>query len=316
MNPLISVIVPAYNIEKYIQKCAESILKQTYKNIELIIVNDGSTDNTGAVCDEIAKNDSRVVVVHKPNGGVSSARNTALDVAKGDYISIIDGDDWVEPTLFEDAINAMQENNADAFMFEYYIDYEDHKDAHSVDSSLYGVIDREKAIEYSIDVQNRFAWSKIYSAKLTEGIRFDTDIILGEDTLYICSVLANADKVVYSSNNYYHYIVREGSAVNSAFNRKKLSGVKAYQGVVDLANDLGYERVSLISRKSLANLAVQLAKRILATGGYAEKNKDLKYLKSVITEQKKKLSKTNLLDNKSKIKFMIASISMKLLKFI
>lgn len=316
MNPLISVIVPAYNIAPYVERCVNSILNQTYKNVEVMLIDDGSTDDTPAIADKLAEQDNRVRVFHIENEGVSNARNTALNNLTGEYISIIDGDDWVEPTLFEDAINAMQENNADAFMFEYYIDYEDHKDAHSVDSSFYGVIDREKAIEYSIDVQNRFAWSKIYSAKLTENIRFDTDIILGEDTLYICSVLANADKVVYSGNNYYHYIVREGSAVNSAFNRKKLSGINAYQGVVDLANDLGYERVSLISRKSLANLAVQLAKRILATEGYSEKNKDLKYLKSVITEQKKKLSKTNLLDKKSKIKFMIASVSMKLLKYI
>lgn len=316
MNPLISVIVPAYNIAPYVERCVNSILNQTYKNVEVMLIDDGSTDDTPVIADKLAEQDNRVRVFHIENKGVSNARNTALNNLTGEYISIIDGDDWVEPTLFEDAINAMQENNADAFMFDYYIDYEDHKDAHSVDSSLYGVIDREKAIEYSIDVQNRFAWSKIYSVKLTEGIRFDTDIILGEDTLYICSVLANADRVVYSGNNYYHYIVREGSAVNSAFNRKKLSGIDAYQGVVDLSENLGYERVALISKKSLANLAVQLAKRILATGGYAEKNKDLKYLKSVITEQKKKLSKTNLLDKKSKIKFMIASISMKLLKFI
>lgn len=316
MNPLISVIVPAYNIAPYIERCINSILSQTYKNIEIMLIDDGSTDDTPAIVDKIAEKDSRVRVFHIENEGVSNARNTALDNLTGDYISIIDGDDWVEPTLFEDAINAMQENNADAFMFEYFVDYYDHRVEHNVDTSFYGIIDREKAIEYSIDVQNRFAWSKIYSSKLTDKIRFNRDIILGEDTLYICSVLANADKVVYSSNNYYHYIVREGSAVNSAFNRKKLSGVKAYQGVVDLANDLGYERVSLISRKSLANLAVQLAKRILATGDYAEKNKDLKYLKSVITEQKKKLSKTNLLDKKSKIKFMIASVSMNLLKYI
>lgn len=316
MNPLISVIVPAYNIAPYIERCVNSILNQTYKNIEVMLIDDGSTDDTPAISDRLAEQDCRVRVFHIENQGVSNARNTALNNLTGEYISIIDGDDWVEPTLFEDAVIAMQENNADAFMFDYFIDYEDYKKTHCVDSSLYGVINREKAIEYSIDVQNRFAWSKIYATKLTEKIRFDTDIILGEDTLYICSVLANADKVVYSPDNYYHYIVREGSAVNSAFNRKKLSGIKAYQGVVDLASDLGYERVTLISRKSLANLAVQLAKRLLVADDYKEKKQDLKKLKSVIIEQKKLLSKTNLLDKKSRIKFMIASISMNLLKFI
>ena len=118
MNPLISVIVPAYNIAPYVERCVNSILNQTYKNVEVMLIDDGSTDDTPAIADRLAEQDNRVRVFHIENKGVSNARNTALNNLTGEYISIIDGDDWVEPTLFEDAINAMQENNADAFDFE------------------------------------------------------------------------------------------------------------------------------------------------------------------------------------------------------
>lgn len=316
MNPLVSVIVPAYNIAPFVERCVNSILNQTYANLEVLLIDDGSTDDTPIIADELAKKDDRVKVFHIENGGVSNARNLALKNAKGDYISIIDGDDWVESTLFADAISEIEKNDADAFMFEYFVDYDDHTVTHSVDSSLYGVIDTEKAIEYSIDVQNRFAWSKIFKKELSRDIWFDTDIILGEDTLYICSVLAGAKKVVYSNNNYYHYIIREGSAVNSAFNRKKLSGITAYQGVVDLCEKLGYNNVAMISRKSLAILAISILKKILVTPSYKEKKEDIKSVKKVIIDCKKSLGNHKCLDKKTRIKLMLASININLLKYI
>lgn len=312
---MISVIVPVYNVALYVERCVSSILNQTYSDLEILLIDDGSTDDTPSIVDKLAENDCRVKVFHIENNGVSNARNIALKYAKGDYISIIDGDDWIEPTLFEDAMKAINENNADTFMFEYYVDYETNKKPHCVDENKYGIIDSKTAIQYSIDVENRFAWSKIFKKELSNDIWFNTDIILGEDTLYICSVLANANKVVYSNKPYYHYIIREGSAVNSVFNRKKLSGMDAYQGVVDLCNELGYEDVSLIAKKSLANLGIQLVKSILKID-YSYKKQDLEYLKSIIMQCKKALSSSNYIDNKMKIKFLLASINVKLIKFI
>lgn len=313
MNPLVSVVVPAYNIEKYIQKCAESILKQTYKNIELIIVNDGSTDNTGAVCDEIAKNDSRVVVVHKPNGGVSSARNTALDVAKGDYISIIDGDDWIEETLYEDAINAMNENNVDCYMFEYFIDTPEGSNRHSCDKSIYGVISCEDLLTYSIAPQNRFSVTKVFKRSLVGNIRFDQNIILGEDTLFICDVLAKANGAYYTDKAYYHYEQREGSAVRSDFNKKKLSGIEAYIGVLEQAKATGYERFIKESKIALVNLSIQLAKLILKDSVYVDKKEDLKYIKSVVKKYSKGMNFNNV-DKKTFVKILITKYCVNLLK--
>lgn len=105
LNPLISVIVPVYKVEKYLSDCMESLLKQTYKNLEILLVDDGSPDNCPTLCDEYAKQDNRVVVIHKPNGGLASARNAGLDAATGDYIAFLDSDDWIEPQTYDEMIS-------------------------------------------------------------------------------------------------------------------------------------------------------------------------------------------------------------------
>ena len=113
MQPLISVIVPIYKVEEYLYKCVKSILAQTYTNLEIILVDDGSPDNCPAICDEFAAKDSRVTVVHKKNGGVSSARNVGLDTATGEYIGFVDGDDYIEPTMYETLYKYIVDNNTD-----------------------------------------------------------------------------------------------------------------------------------------------------------------------------------------------------------
>ena len=111
--PKISVIVPVYNVEKYLRKCIESILNQTFREFELILVDDGSTDSSGKICDEYALKDSRIKVIHKENGGASSARNAGLDVAKGEYIGFVDSDDWIEMDMYGELYRLIKENNTD-----------------------------------------------------------------------------------------------------------------------------------------------------------------------------------------------------------
>lgn len=313
----VSVIVPAYNIAPFIERCIKSILSQTYKDLQLIVVDDGSTDGTGEICDIISQTDSRMLVLHKKNGGVSSARNAALQLATGKYISFIDGDDWIEPTLYEDAVNALKEHNAQCFMFEYAIDYangEAHK--HQVDLSKYGVINGEQAFQYSIGPENRFLWPKVYEKALAEGLLFNEQIILGEDTLYICDVIRRATKVVYSCNIYYHYFQRDGSAIQSSFNKKKLSGIVAYQKVVEIAENNKMSEAIVVAKEALSNLAVQLAKRVLEAPKYPEHKQDLKYLKSIIVENKKELIASKSASRKTKIKLFIASFSIRLIKWL
>ena len=119
-NPTISIIVPVYNVEEYIHKCINSILAQTYKDFELILINDGSPDNSGIICDEYARADSRIKVIHQQNSGLSAARNAGLAVAKGDYIGFVDSDDWIDKSMYESMITEAQTLEADIVICDYY----------------------------------------------------------------------------------------------------------------------------------------------------------------------------------------------------
>lgn len=310
---MISVIVPAYNIAPYIERCVNSILNQTYSNLEILLVDDGSTDDTPAIVDRLAEKDCRIRVFHIENNGVSNARNTALDVAKGDYVSIIDGDDWIEETLYEDAINAMNENNVDCYMFEYFIDTPEGSNRHSCDKSIYGVISCEDLLTYSIAPQNRFSVTKVFKRSLVGNIRFNQNIILGEDTLFICDVLAKVNGAYYTDKAYYHYEQREGSAVRSNFNKKKLSGIEAYIGVLEQAKATGYERFIKESKIALVNLSIQLAKLIIKDSVYVDKKEDLKYIKSVVKKYSKGMNFNNV-DKKTFVKILITKYCVNLLK--
>ena len=258
---MISVIIPAYNIAPYLERCVGSILNQTYTDFEILIINDGSTDGTAELCDKLALLDNRIRVFHKENGGVSSARNLALENAKGDMISIIDGDDWVEPTLFEDAVNSMKQNDAQVFMFEYFVDKNDESIKHRVADSKYGVLDTETALIRTISPDNRFAWSKIFDKDLLFDLRFDENLILGEDTLFICEIIARAKKIFYSDNAYYHYIIRENSAITSAFNIRKMSGVVAYQKELELCEKSGFKVAEDFARAAIVDLGIALCQK-------------------------------------------------------
>ena len=115
----ISVIIPVYNVEKYLKRCLDSVINQTYKNLEIILIDDGSTDKSGNICDEYAAKDKRIIVIHKENGGLSDARNKGLDICTGDYISFIDSDDWIENGFYEYVVNNVKDN--DLLIFDYYI---------------------------------------------------------------------------------------------------------------------------------------------------------------------------------------------------
>ena len=125
---LVSVIIPAYNIEDYIGRCLDSIISQTYKNLEIIVVDDGSRDHTGEILDNYAKKDRRIKVIHKENGGVSSARNKGIEAAEGDYIGFIDGDDLIEPEMYKTLVDLLEEENADIAHCGYQMVFPDRVD--------------------------------------------------------------------------------------------------------------------------------------------------------------------------------------------
>jgi glycosyltransferase involved in cell wall biosynthesis len=280
-NYLISVIVPVYNAEKYLTKCIESILGQTYPNIELLLINDGSTDGSPAICDEYALKDKRVKVIHKKNEGVSSARNMGLELAQGDFISFVDADDWLERDAIERIVESIQKYDCDAVIFEYKVVDENNLKQHKNHAHLQGVMSAEKAVECTISPVSRFVWSKVLSRKILEGIKFDNSIHFGEDTLFACEALSNAKSVYYMAEPVYNYYQSSDSATRMDFNPRLFSGVTAYKKLVEFTQ-LKYPAIVDVAQSAYKNLVVNVLKILMRNKNYAEFNHKKKELKKEV----------------------------------
>ena len=203
---LVSIIVPVYNIEKYLLECVESLMSQTYHNIEIILIDDGSTDESANLCDKIALRDERVVVIHKKNGGVSSARNCGIEVAKGNYITFVDGDDWVKENYIEILYEGIKKYNADISATGFIYQYDDGRIKESTITAETVCITAENALDQSCDSDTPwvgFAWGKLVRRSLiTENnIEFDTSLKLCEDSLFWYTTIDKASTVVKNQGN-------------------------------------------------------------------------------------------------------------------
>lgn len=221
---LISVIVAAYNIENYLPKCMDSLLGQTYENLEIILVDDGSVDKTSEICDLYAAGSSKVKVIHKKNGGLSSARNAGLAVANGDFIGFVDGDDFIEPDMYRDMITACLEYNAEIAICAYR-----EVGGNSVMNVPTGHVielDRQKALEWYIGGHQQYhiynsVWSKLFARKILSGITFEEGR-KSEDIMYTTMALVKASKCVFLDTPYYNYVLdREGSIMNSKVQERR-----------------------------------------------------------------------------------------------
>lgn len=214
-EPLISIIVPVYNTELYLNQCVESILKQTYKNIQLILVDDGSTDNSGKICDEYALKDKRVEVLHEENSGVSDARNKGLKYAKGEYIGFVDSDDYIKETMYQDMYNLILERNADVSICNFCDVKEDKVTQKNKDSGIQEFTKIQILNELILDrnVQS-YVWNKLYKKELFDNIKFPKGKKY-EDIETVFYVLEKCNKVVLSSKAEYYYLNRKDSIVNN-----------------------------------------------------------------------------------------------------
>lgn len=267
--PLISVIVPVYNTQKYLSKCIESLINQSYRHLQIVIIDDGSTDNSQSLCDAYAEQDSRVTVVHKKNQGVSSARNLGIELAHGDYISFIDSDDWLEPDAYEHLIRCILKHKVDAVIFEYFVDDEKGRSAHKTYPHLHGLMDKAKAVETTISPVNRFAWSKIYAKNLICNLRFEESIHIGEDTLFACAALGNAKSVFYTDKSLYHHVQSEVSATRCAFNQKRFTGIEAYSRLVLLCKN-NYPKIVYVALSAYVSLLVSTIVELYGAKDYPE----------------------------------------------
>ena len=207
----ISVIIPIYNVEKYLKRCIESIIKQTYSNLEIILVDDGSPDGCAKICDEYKNKDERIVVIHKKNGGLSDARNAGLKVATGEIISYIDSDDYVDLDMYEKMTKAMEEKNADIVVCGTNIDYEDGHTKVKCEKEEKSFNREEALIELnSFKSFDMAVWNKLYKREVVDKIEFPVGK-KSEDYFVMYQYFARAKKVVIINQAKYHYFQRSNS---------------------------------------------------------------------------------------------------------
>lgn len=217
--PKLSVVVPVYKVEQYIHQCVDSILDQTFTDFEIILVDDGSPDKCGEICDEYTKKDSRVKVIHKKNGGLSDARNFGIDIAQGEYITFVDSDDKIDKYMYYDMLKNLEENDLDIICCDTYIVRGNNKKFRPrYDNDK--IFDKNESI---VEILNgnidNAAWNKIYKRCLFEKIRYPKGRIY-EDVATTYKLFYLANRVGYLKKPYYYYYKRKGSIVASAFNSK------------------------------------------------------------------------------------------------
>ncbi len=207
-EPLISVIIPVYKVEEYLNKCVDSVINQTYKNLEIILVDDGSPDNCPKICDDYAKQDKRIKVIHKKNGGLSDARNAGIDMANGEYLSFIDSDDYVEKNYISFLYNLAKKYNSDLTMGKQYVRYSN-KTINTGSGSLYELnsYDALDKILYGEDLDVS-AWAKLYKKELFKKVKFPVGRLF-EDAATIYKLIDLSKKVVLKSEPIYNYIIRD-----------------------------------------------------------------------------------------------------------
>lgn len=235
MKPCVSVIVPIYNTAEYLPECLDSLLGQTYRNLEIILIDDGSPDKAGAIADAYAERDSRIKVIHKENGGVSRARNVGIDQATGEYIAFVDSDDAVTADYFELLLHHARSQDADiCFCISHIMGTPPDPER----SPEYHVFSGEEGLKHLL-LADLFgcAPNKMFRSRILDNYRFQEDIAINEDLLMNYTLFGKAERICFVDRHKYLYRHREGSASRSGFNRKQLDTIRVNRAILDSLTD-------------------------------------------------------------------------------
>ncbi|MCI9634225.1 MAG: glycosyltransferase [Ruminococcus sp.] len=257
-KPMISVIVPVYNVEAWIGRCLDSILAQTYENIEVILINDASSDESGRICDHYAARDGRITVLHfSENRGPSAARNEGIRKARGAFASFIDSDDYAEPCLLEKLYDNLLENGADVSACG--------ADGIKLKGGPPGTFSRSEAVcclAHGVPF-NLVPWGKLYAMELVKKHPFDERYFYSEDLLFLYEILKSSNRVSYLPDRLYHYVNREGSQVHSGVSERKCTALLVHDKVCSDASVhfpealSGFQQIALDTNTRMAMLAVE-----------------------------------------------------------
>lgn len=232
---LISIVVPIYNSEKFLEKSLNSLKDQSYKELEIILINDGSTDKSMEICKKYCDEDSRFKFFNKENGGVSSARNLGLKNATGDYVGFVDPDDWVEVDMFQSLAKLVKEENAELAICGYIKESSDGTLIEKNETIDKKVFNMGEALNYIIENNGYrgFLCNKIFSMDLMKEKYFDEKIIYNEDLIFCCDYLKNCRTIAYNSRGLYHYIIHGGNISSKGYDKKKVFSLKAITEMID-----------------------------------------------------------------------------------
>ncbi|MBO4894986.1 MAG: glycosyltransferase [Clostridia bacterium] len=281
-SSMISVIIPVYKVEPYLRRCVDSVIAQTYKNLEIILVDDGSPDNCGRICDEYALKDSRIKVIHQENRGQSAARNIGLDNATGDYIGFVDSDDYIEPNMYEKLYESLSINNADISI----CNFEQVGSLNKVilaDSPITDeLLTKQDAFSKLTDKRLWYylvIWNKLYKKNIFSSLRFPEGKIC-EDNYIIHEVFDNAETIVSVKEILYYYFYRADSITYSPPTVKDLDSIEAFYNRIVFFEKNGYAEFAEKTRNLCLNEYIYLRKNINFT---EENNKDCskEYLKRI-----------------------------------
>lgn len=275
-EPVISIIVPVYNVEKYLCRCIDSILEQTIKNYELILVDDGSTDNSGKICDDYQKKKEQIIVIHKENGGLSSARNAGIDIATGEYLGFVDGDDFIDNDMYEFLYNNIIKEEAEISVCGSFDCYDGK--ISKILPPYYKVMNQEDAIKSILDgkIAGASACNKLYKREIFNDIRYPIGKT-SEDAFIIIELLMKCNKIVISSKQKYYYFHRENSITTCRFTKAQFDVIEAYSNNYKLVCKY-YPRIQNIALERLAWAYFVTLDRMIASNmcdKYKEKRKEI-----------------------------------------
>lgn len=246
---LISAIVPVYNVEKYLYRCVDSILKQTYENFELILIDDGSPDNCSQMCDELSEKDSRIKVIHQENQGLSAARNSGIKIAKGNYLTFIDSDDWISNTMFEDLINLIKEKNADISICNFIVTDGNaiYKKNTKAEEKLYS---KDEFMKIILRVNSNrcihYAWGKLYKKDVIDKNEHYPVGMLNEDVEGMFKAVLKSEKIAETNKIGYFYYENSESISRKKFSENFLSLHHVWERILEISQNSAPEYVDYV----------------------------------------------------------------------
>ena len=296
-NPLISVIVPVYNVEKYLDKCVESIVNQTYKNLEIILVDDGSPDNCPTMCDAWTEKDSRIKVIHKENGGVSSARNIGLDNVTGDFVTFVDSDDWIDADTIGKMKDIVDCDLCDiacvGFCYEYLSDTPT-----SYIGSNFKYEGEEILYNYLMDNIRPEACSKLYSYSVIGDVRFDSSIKYAEDLEFNYRAIKKAKCISSVDEAKYHYLQDSGnSSTTQLITDFRVNSYKVFERILEENKSNEKLCCAALNRFTVATLAI--ISRVMQDKDFTDKY--YAELVNAVTKRKKDIFKNRLISKRRKL---------------